>query len=141
MTVTLLTSQSTPTATDADALVIGVLQGPDDPVPALDIDDIDLLAALTALVALVHNLVAGAMPGLHGTVFPGRTGDTVTVQVRHHGGWSNVTTTKLAAGGYYWVQVPGAGTYRVVYDGMDGAPVRVSLRHAAADPLRARPDA
>ena len=44
MTVTLLTSQSAPTATDADALVIGVFQGPDGPVPAPDIDDIDLAA-------------------------------------------------------------------------------------------------
>jgi leucyl aminopeptidase len=51
MTVTLLTSQSTPTATDADALVIGVFQGPDGPVPTPDIDDIDLMAALTALGA------------------------------------------------------------------------------------------
>ena len=51
MTVTLLTSQSTPTATDADALVIGVFQGTDGPVPALDVDDIDLMAALTALGA------------------------------------------------------------------------------------------
>jgi len=51
MTVTLLNSQSTPTATDADALVIGVFQGPDGPVPTPDIDDIDLMAALTALGA------------------------------------------------------------------------------------------
>ena len=51
MTVTLLTSQSTPTAADADALVIGVFQGTDGPVPALDVDDIDLMAALTALGA------------------------------------------------------------------------------------------
>src|SRR6516165_5851626 len=51
MTVTLLTSQSAPTATDADALVIGVFQGTDGPVPAPDVDDIDLMAALTALGA------------------------------------------------------------------------------------------
>jgi len=51
MTVTLLTSQSTATATDADALVIGIFQGADGPVPAHDIDDIDLMAALTALGA------------------------------------------------------------------------------------------
>ena len=51
MTVTLLTSQSTPTATDADALVIGVFQGTDGPVPTPDIDDIDLMAALAALGA------------------------------------------------------------------------------------------
>jgi leucyl aminopeptidase len=51
MTVTLLTSQSTPTATDADALVIGVFQGTDGPVAALGIDEIDLMDALTALGA------------------------------------------------------------------------------------------
>ena len=51
MTVTLLTSQSPATATDADALVIGIFQGADGPVPAHDIDDIDLMAALTALGA------------------------------------------------------------------------------------------
>ena len=51
MTVTLLTSQSTPMATDADALVIGVFQGADGPVPAWSPDEIDLTAALTALGA------------------------------------------------------------------------------------------
>src|SRR5271165_4323082 len=51
MTVTLLTSQSAPTATDADALVIGVFQGPDGPVLTLSTDEIDLMAALTALGA------------------------------------------------------------------------------------------
>jgi leucyl aminopeptidase len=51
MTVTLLTSQAAPTATDADALVIGVFQGADGPVPVTDIDDIDLMGALTALGA------------------------------------------------------------------------------------------
>jgi leucyl aminopeptidase len=51
MTVTLLTSQSAPTTTDADTLVIGVFQGKDGPVPTLGTDEIDVLAALTALGA------------------------------------------------------------------------------------------
>src|ERR1700722_8788574 len=51
MTVTLLTSQSAPTATDADALVTGVFQGTDGPVLTLSTDEIDLMAALTALGA------------------------------------------------------------------------------------------
>jgi len=51
MTVTLLTSQSAPTATDADALVTGVFQGPDGPVLTLGTDEIDLTAALSALGA------------------------------------------------------------------------------------------
>jgi leucyl aminopeptidase len=51
MTVTLLTSQSAPTTTDADTLVIGVFQGKDGPVPTLSTDEIDVLAALAALGA------------------------------------------------------------------------------------------
>src|SRR5260370_27956893 len=51
VTVTLLTSQSAPTATDGDALVIGVFQGTDGPVPTPDITEIDLMTALTALGA------------------------------------------------------------------------------------------
>ena len=51
MTVTLLTSQSAPTATEADALVTGVFQGTDGPVLTLSTDEIDLMAALTALGA------------------------------------------------------------------------------------------
>jgi leucyl aminopeptidase len=51
MTVTLLTSQSVPTATEADALIIGVFQGADGPVPAADIEDFDVIGALTALGA------------------------------------------------------------------------------------------
>jgi leucyl aminopeptidase len=51
MTVSLITSQSEPTATDADALVIGVFQGTDAPVPTPATGEIDALAALTALGA------------------------------------------------------------------------------------------
>jgi len=51
MTVTLLTSQSAPTATDTDVLVTGVFQGPDGPVLTLGTDESDLMAGLTALGA------------------------------------------------------------------------------------------
>jgi leucyl aminopeptidase len=51
MTVTLLTSQSAPTATAADALIIGVFQGADGPVPVPHVDEFDLMGALTALGA------------------------------------------------------------------------------------------
>src|SRR5581483_8710499 len=51
MTVTLLTSQSAPTATDADALVTGLFQGTDGPALTLRTDETDLMAALTALGA------------------------------------------------------------------------------------------
>ncbi len=51
MTVTLLTSPSAPAATQADALVIGVFQGADGPVPVPAIEDFDLMGPLTALGA------------------------------------------------------------------------------------------
>src|SRR5262249_27232676 len=51
MTVTLLTSQSAPATTNADALVTGVFQGQGGPVLAPITDEIDLMAALTALGA------------------------------------------------------------------------------------------
>ncbi len=51
MTVTLLTSQSAPADTDADALVIGVFQGTEGPVPTLGTDQIDVTGALSALGA------------------------------------------------------------------------------------------
>ena len=51
MTVTLLTSQSAPTTTNADALVTGVFQGQDGPVLTANTEEIDLMAALTALGA------------------------------------------------------------------------------------------
>jgi hypothetical protein len=82
--------------------------------------------AVAALVPLVHNLVAGSMPGLHGTVFPGHAGAAIAVQVSSHGSWQTVTTSKLGPGGGYSVQVPAAGTYRVVYNGLGGPSVTVS---------------
>jgi leucyl aminopeptidase len=51
MTVILHTSQSAPTAADADALVTGVFQGPDGPVLPLGTDEPGLMSALTALGA------------------------------------------------------------------------------------------
>src|SRR5216683_76883 len=68
MTVTLLTSQSAPTATDADALITGVFQGPDGPVLMLAPDEIDLMAALTALGATgkaeeITKVPTGRLPG------------------------------------------------------------------------------
>src|SRR5215470_7235505 len=83
MTVTLLTSQSAPTTTDADALVTGVFQGPDGPVLALGTDEIDLMAALTALGAtgkaeeITKIPTAGLAGGSAGGVRGGAPGEGV----------------------------------------------------------------
>jgi len=57
VTATLLTSQAPPRDVEADAIIIGVIQGPDGPVPAPGAEDVDaalggnLVATLTALGA------------------------------------------------------------------------------------------
>ena len=75
MTVSLLTSQSEPTATDADALIIGVFQGTDGPVPTPATGEIDALAALTALGA------AGKPEEITKILTGGRLAAPVTVAV------------------------------------------------------------
>jgi stage II sporulation protein D len=85
-------------------------------------------SAVVALVPLVHELVSGAVPALHGTVFPAppRNAGAVAVQAAGPGGsWHTVARTQLAPGGRYEVQLPGAGTYRVSYHGLNGPSVSV----------------
>jgi stage II sporulation protein D len=82
-------------------------------------------AAVVALVPLVQSLVSGTLPALHGTVFPGRQGEPITVQEQGAGGWQTVAQARLGAGGRYGVALPSSGTYRVVYQGLPGAAVWV----------------
>ena len=78
MTVTLLTSQSAPTTTNADALVTGVFQGQDGPVLTGSTGEIDLMAALTALGAsgkaeeITKIPTSGLAGGSGGVVPPGQ---------------------------------------------------------------------
>lgn len=81
--------------------------------------------AMVALVPLVRGLVA-AVAGVHGSVFPGSQGAPFTVQANTKMGWRTVVHARLGSGGGYSVQVPGPGTYRVVYNGLNGPPVAVS---------------
>jgi stage II sporulation protein D len=81
--------------------------------------------AVAALVPLVRDLVAGTLPGLHGSVFPFHAGDSVTVQQLAPGGWRSVAKAGLGRGGAYELQLPASGIYRVVYRGIDGPAVGV----------------
>ena len=82
--------------------------------------------AVLALVPLVRQLVSGALPGLHGTVYPAPRGAKVAVQERGSHGWKTVAHASVGSDGAYGVRVPGPGAYRVVYRGIDGPSVRVS---------------
>ncbi len=114
-------------STNASFTTVTTLAGPAAPAQmSRDAKPAQADAAVAALVPLVHTLVAGSMPGLHGTVFPGHAGGTVIAQENVHGAWKTVGTTTVGTGGGYSVEVPGAGSYRIVYDGITGPSVTVS---------------
>jgi stage II sporulation protein D len=75
------------------------------------------------LVKLVSHLVSGHVPVLHGTVFPGRSGAPIAVQLNRNGAWRTVERAQLGQGGRYDVLLPGPGTYRVSYNGLNGPSV------------------
>lgn len=71
-------------------------------------------APMSALVPLVDTMLVGALPGLHGTVIPGRAGERIDVQLLERGRWRTIARPRLRAGGSYDVALPGRGTYRVL---------------------------
>jgi stage II sporulation protein D len=62
---------------------------------------------------------------LTGRVFPAPSKAAATVQEQSGRAWKSVLQLKLGAGGKYSVTAPGAGTYRVVYGGLNGPSVTV----------------
>jgi SpoIID/LytB domain protein len=82
--------------------------------------------AVLALLPLVRDIVSGSVPGLHGTIMPARAGATLTIQRSGSGGWQTAAHTTVGPGGSYGLQLPGPGTYRVVYGSLYGPAVAVS---------------
>jgi stage II sporulation protein D len=82
--------------------------------------------AVLALVPLVRRLVSGAVPGIHGSVYPAPRGSRVAVQERGSRGWRTVAHASVRSDGAYGLRVPGPGTYRVVYRGFDGPAVAIA---------------
>jgi stage II sporulation protein D len=82
-------------------------------------------SAMTALVPLVHQLVA-SLPTVSGRVFPGAAGAGISLQQRVGSAWRTVATGRLAPDGTYLLTPPAAGTYRVLYRGLYGPVVPVS---------------
>jgi stage II sporulation protein D len=62
---------------------------------------------------------------LQGTVFPATRGQTVIAQRWEGASWHSVARARLAAKGTYVIDVKAPGTYRTVYQGLDGPNVRV----------------
>ena len=85
------------------------------------------VAAMAMPLSLVRTLIAhiAAIPGLAGTVFPGRAGARITVQERTGRAWRTTGHARLRSGGSYSVAPTRHGTYRIAYAGLDGPAVRV----------------
>jgi stage II sporulation protein D len=75
-------------------------------------------AMLEAVVAPVH--------ALHGTVFPGRSGDAIVIQQAVGHSWRAVGHARLGRGGSFSVRVAKSGRYRIVDGSLNGPAVTVS---------------
>lgn len=82
--------------------------------------------AVVALVPLVKSLVAGSVAGLHGAIFPSSSGIDISIQRSSGGKWTTVAHTSTGARGSYDAPLPGSGTYRIVFRGIDGPAIAVS---------------
>ncbi len=63
---------------------------------------------------------------LSGFVFPARKGSIVTIQRRTRKGWRTAQRLRANATGSYTMELSGAGSYRVLYDGVAGPTVTSS---------------
>jgi stage II sporulation protein D len=66
-----------------------------------------------------------AVATLTGTVLPAHRGAGVQAQLRRDGHWVTVDSGTVGAGGHYRIPVTRRGTYRVLYWGDAGAPIRI----------------
>jgi hypothetical protein len=80
---------------------------------------------MLGLFTLQRSLAAARLPALHGAVFPGRRGDRFALQALVAGAWKTVMRSHLGAGATFTTRVPGPGSYRIVYAGLNGPSVRV----------------
>jgi stage II sporulation protein D len=83
------------------------------------------VAELTMPLNLVRALLAhlAPIPELAGSVFPARSGTPIAVQERRRGAWRTIRRAKLASGGTFSVPALGHGTYRILYEGLEGQAV------------------
>lgn len=81
---------------------------------------------LMGLFTLQRALAAAGAPALHGSVFPGRAGESYAVQQLVAGRWTTVKTLRLGGAGDYVAPVAGPGTYRIAIRGLAGPAVGVA---------------
>ena len=81
---------------------------------------------------LSRNLSDSVFPSSHlirsvnGSVFPASPGVSIAAQVWAASGWNTMAQTKLGAGGAFQAGLVAAGTYRIVFGGLDGPAVGVA---------------
>ncbi len=81
--------------------------------------------AVVALMPLVQDLVAGALPEVHGSIFPPPKHGAFAIQVQSSGKWRTIQRGTLNSAGEFEAQLPGPGIYRITYQGLQGPPLRV----------------
>ena len=81
----------------------------------------------TWLQAVQATIAALAPPvlGLHGKVFPAPAGARISIQRRAAEGWRIVRRARLGADGTYAIRLRVAGSYRIVYHGVQGPAITV----------------
>jgi hypothetical protein len=77
--------------------------------------------AVAALVPVFRGLLVA---GIHGTLFAAPKHGSVAVQRQSRHGWRTVAHARLRHGAYD-TALPGPGSYRIEYRGIDGPAVRV----------------
>ncbi len=82
------------------------------------------LAVITQMKRAFGQL-ANASQTLHGKILPAGQGAPATIEVRAGKHWRRAGVVRIGSGGTYAARVAQAGTYRVVYRGLDGPSVNV----------------
>jgi stage II sporulation protein D len=87
--------------------------------------DVARITAQTAaaLSDYVHQVLAPGIPTVYGKVFPGTRGSLLLLQRLSGRRWRTVRRAHLGSGGAYRVRLPGAASYRVVFQGLAGPTV------------------
>ena len=89
---------------------------------AHNISDLKVISQLQQALAIAGHTV----PVFAGSVRPAAPGAHVTIEVRRpRGAWHRTARVRLGKSGRFSFTVPGPGTYRTVYQGLDGPSVNV----------------
>jgi len=95
------------------------------PTPTAAAGDASGDLAVIAQMKRAFGQMANASQTLHGTILPAGKRTRVTIELRSGKHWRRAGAARVGSGGTYAARVTQAGTYRVVYRGLDSLSVTV----------------